>query len=125
MRWLLPAVSLLAVSCSLPAAILPGANVVADGAVGGGVLRVKLPTSALPNCSSVDECTLLKAAEVTQRAGGTHFVVLPGHGGPTQRGYAYIKVLTLGAYDIAPSGAMSVEEALNFIRKPPQPNERI
>ena len=74
---------------------------------------------ALADCVSADDCTLVKAAEAAQRAGGTHFMLLPGHGGPTQRGYAYIKVFTLAPGEGAPSGTMSVEEALYFFRRRP------
>ena len=45
--------------------------------------------------------------------------LLPGHGGSTQNGYAYIKVFTLAPGEGAPSGTMSVEEALYFFRRPP------
>ena len=60
----------------------------------------------------------MKAAEATQRVGGTHFMVLPGHGGSAQGGYAYIRVFTFGDGERVPSTAMSVNEALHFIRRP-------
>jgi len=87
--------------------------------VRGGLLRIAVPRGGLADCASADECVLVRAAEATQRAGGTHFMVLPGHGGPTQRGYAYIKVFTLGPGEGVPSSTMSAEEALTFFRKRP------
>lgn len=83
------------------------------------MVRIVVPKGVFADCASVEYCTLVKAAEATQRAGGTHFMLLPGHGGPTQRGYAYIKVFTLAPGEDAPSGTMSVEEALYFFRRRP------
>ncbi len=122
MRWVLPILCLLAAGCSLPTiplGPLPMGNASPDERIGGGILKIAVPKTALPDCGSVDECTLVKAAEATQRVGGTHFMLLPGHGGPTQRGYAYIKVFTVGPGEDAPSSTMSVEEALYFFRKRP------
>ena len=102
----------------MPTTALPTASALAYEPIGGGILRVAVPKSGLADCASADECTLLKAAEATQRAGGTHFMVLPGHRSSAQGGYAYIKVFTFGAGERAPSTAMSVEEALHFLRKP-------
>ena len=116
MRWIL-IVCLLAAGCSA----LPKGAELANEQVGGGILRITVPKSNLSHCSSADECTLVKAAEATQRAGGTHFMVLPGHAGSTQVGHAYIKVFNFGAGERVPSGAISVEEALAFIRKPQAP----
>jgi hypothetical protein len=128
-RWVLPILCLLAAGCSLPTiplpmgplpmGPLPMGNASPDERIGGGILKIAVPKTALPDCASVDECTLVKAAEATQRVGGTHFMLLPGHGGPTQRGYAYIKVFTVGPGEDAPSSTMSVEEALYFFRKRP------
>jgi hypothetical protein len=98
----------------------PMAGAPAEEQVGGGILRIALPNDGRADCASADACMLVKAAEATRRAGGTHFMLLPGHGGSTQRDYAYIKVFTFGAGEGAPSGAMSVEEALYFFRKPHQ-----
>lgn len=94
------------------------AGTAAGGHVGGGIVRVALPGAGRADCASADGCTLVQAAEATRRAGGTHFVLLPGHDGPTQRGYAYIRVFTIAAGEDAPSGSMSVEEALYFFRRP-------
>jgi len=118
-RWSVPLICLLAAGCSLPATILPGSGAPSDERVGGGIVRIVLPKGAHADCQSTDECTLVKAAEATLRAGGTHFMLLPGHGGTTQKGYAYIKVFTLAPGEGAPSGTMSVEEALYFFRRPP------
>jgi hypothetical protein len=115
-RWALPTFCLLAAGCSLPAAILPTSGAPSDERVGGGIV---LPKGPHADCQSADDCTLVKAAEATMRAGGTHFMLLPGHGGSTQKGYAYIKVFTLAPGEGAPSGTMSVEEALYFFRRPP------
>ena len=94
--------------------ILPSAAGPTDEKVGWGMHRI--PLRARADCASPDECTLVQAAEATQRAGNTHFMVLPGHGSSIQRGYAYIKVMTIDPGDRAPSGAVSVEEALHFFR---------
>jgi hypothetical protein len=118
-RWALPIVCLLAAGCSLPATLLPTSSAPGDDRVGGGIVRIVVPKGALADCASADECTLVKAAEATQRAGATHFMLLPGHGGPTQRGHAYIKVFSLAPGEGAPSGTMSVEEALYFFRRRP------
>jgi hypothetical protein len=117
-RWALSIVYLLAAGCSMPTTALPTASALAYEPIGGGIVRVAVPKSGLADCASADECTLLKAAEAAQRAGGTHFMVLPGHSSSAQGGYAYIKVFTFGAGERAPSTAMSVEEALHFLRKP-------
>ncbi|HEU0061667.1 MAG TPA: hypothetical protein VFR19_17425 [Hyphomicrobiaceae bacterium] len=119
MRWALPIICLLAAGCSLPATLLPTSGTPTDERVGGGIVRIVMPRGALADCASADECTLVKAALTAQRAGATHFMLLPGHGGPTQRGYAYIKVFTLAPGEGAPSGTMSVEEALYFFRRRP------
>ena len=118
-RWALPLIYLLAAGCSLPAAIIPSPGPPRDERVGGGIVKIVLPKGTFADCRSTDECTLVKAAEVTQRAGGTHFMLLPGHGGSTQAGFAYIKIFTLAPGEGAPSGTMSVEEALYFFRRPP------
>ena len=114
MRWLFAAVGLLTAGCSLPGGLLPSAAGPTDEKVGWGMHRI--PLRARADCASPDECTLVQAAEATQRAGNTHFMVLPGHGSSIQRGYAYIKVMTIDPGDRAPSGAVSVEEALHFFR---------
>jgi hypothetical protein len=117
-RGLLPLLAVLVAGCSSPMPTVQGAGALADGQVVGGILRIAVPRGNLPNCASPDECTLVRAAEATQRAGGTHFMVLPGHGGKTQAGYAYVRIFTFGAGEEAPSSAMSVEEVLYFYRRP-------
>jgi hypothetical protein len=119
LRWALLMICLLAAGCGLPAGILPISGAPRDEGIGGGIVRIVLPKGAYADCQSADDCTLVKAAEATMRAGGTHFLLLPGHGGSTQNGYAYIKVFTLAPGEGAPSGTMSVEEALYFFRRPP------
>jgi hypothetical protein len=118
-RWALPLICLLAAGCSLPATILPSSGAPSGERIGGGIVKIVLPKGALPDCQSTDDCTLVKAAEATLRAGGTHFMLLAGHGGSTQKGFAYIKVFTLAPGEGAPSGTMSVEEALYFFRRRP------
>jgi hypothetical protein len=117
-RWVLSMICVLAAGCSMPKPALPTASSLGYERIGGGILRIAVPKSALADCASADECTLVKAAEATQRVGGTHFMVLPGHSSSAQGGYAYIRVFTFGADERAPSTAMPVEEALHFLRKP-------
>lgn len=102
----------------MPTTGLPTAGALAYEPIGGGIFRIAVPKSGLADCASADECTLVKAAEATQRVGGTHFMVLPGHNGGAQGGHAYIKVFTFGAGERAPSTAMPVDEALHFLRRP-------
>ena len=124
MRRALPLICLLAAGCSPPTIALPTPGQLASEDVGGGLMRIAVPTSGLADCASADECVLMRAGEATRRAGGTHFMVLPGHGGPTQRRYAYIKVFTLRPRDGAPSSTMSAEEALLFVRTRSKPEGR-
>jgi hypothetical protein len=109
---------LLVAGCaSSPAALLPTGAPAAES-IGAGVVRVALPQD-LASCGTPDTCTLVKAAEAARQVGGTHFILLPGHGGATQAGYAYIKVFSAEAGDQLPSGALSVDEVLQFMAKPP------
>jgi hypothetical protein len=117
-RWVLPIICLLVAGCSLPTISLPTGSASAEEQVGGGILRISVSKGDRADCASTDECMLVKAAEATQRVGGSHFMLLPGHGGSPQQGSAYVRVFTLGADERAPSGTISVEEALHFIRKP-------
>ena len=87
-------------------------------------MRIAVPKGGFADCASADECVLVRAGEATRRVGGTHFMLLPGHGGATQKGYAYIRVFTLRPGDGVPSGTMSAEEALTFFRKRPMPDGR-
>jgi hypothetical protein len=87
-------------------------------------MRIAVPRSGLTDCASPDDCVLLRAGEATRRVGGTHFMVLPGYGGATQRDYAYIRVFTVGSGESVPSNSMSAEEALTFFRKPPTQDGR-
>jgi hypothetical protein len=96
---------------------LPPAAGASDQEVGGGILRIALPKGRQADCASLDECTLVRAAEATLRGGGTHFMLLPGHGGATQSGYAYIKAFTIDAGESLPNNVLSVEEVLYFYRK--------
>ena len=108
---------LLIVGCaSSPAALLPTGAPTAQN-IGAGVVRVALPQDQ-STCGTPDACTLVKAAEAARQIGGTHFILLPGHGGATQAGYAYIKVFTAEAGDQVPSGALSVDEVEQFMAKP-------
>ena len=118
MQWVLPTVCLLAAGCSIPT--LPATNALTEAQIGGGILRIAVPKTGFADCTSAYQCTLVRAAEATRLVGGTHFIVLPGHGGSTQGSFAYIKVFTFDAGETAPSSAISVEEALFFFRKPPQ-----
>jgi hypothetical protein len=123
-RRALPFICLLAAGCSQPTTMLPMLGQPASEDVGGGLVRIAVPSSGLADCASADDCVLVKAGEATRKVGGTHFMVLPGHGGPTQKGYAYIKIFTLGPGDVVPSSTMSAEEALTFFRKRPNPGGR-
>jgi hypothetical protein len=121
MRWQVAMAGLLAAGCSLQPGLLanPGASARAEK-MGAGIYRVALPPPGLAKCASADECTLVEAAEAAKGVGATHFSVLPGHGGPSQKGYAYIRVFTLDPADALPSGAVSVEEILLFFDKRPK-----
>jgi hypothetical protein len=123
-RRALPFICLLVAGCSPLTTMLPTPGPLASEQVGGGLIRIAVPRGGLADCASADECVLVRAAEATQRVGGTHFMVLPGHGGPTQRGYAYIKVFTLGPGEGVPSSTISAEEALTFFRNRPKPDGR-
>ena len=117
MRWAAAAiVCLLAAGCTSQPPNLFGTAPAPMERVGGGILRIALPQDQ-KNCGSPDECTLLKAAEATQKVDGTHFMLMPGHGGDTQKGYAYIRVFTLETGVTAPRGAVSVAEAMHFFDK--------
>ena len=124
MRRVLPFVFLLAAGCEQPTTLFPTLTPSTSEDVGGGLIRIAVPTGGFADCASADECVLVRAGEATRRVGGTHFMVLPGHGGATQREYAYIRVFTLRAGERVPSGTMSAEEALTFFRKRPTPNGR-
>jgi hypothetical protein len=87
-------------------------------------MRIAVPAGGLTDCVSADECVLVKAGEATRRVGGTHFMVFTGHGGPTQSGYAYIKVFTVRPGEVVPSSTLSAEEALTFFRKRPKPDRQ-
>jgi hypothetical protein len=87
--------------------------------VGGGLMRIAVPRDGLADCAAPDECVLVRAGEATRKVGATHFTVLPGYGGSSQRDYAYIRVFKIGSGESAPSNTMSVEEALTFFRKSP------
>ena len=122
MRRALLFICLLAAGCSPPLLPMPGQPATED--VGGGLMRIAVPRSGLADCASADDCVLVMAGEATQKAGGTHFMVLPGYGGPTQRGYAYIRVFIIGSGESVPSNTMSAEEALIFFRKRPGAQDR-
>src|SRR4029079_7387838 len=113
-RWVLPIICLLVAGCSLPTISLPTGSASAEEQVGGGILRIAVSKGDRADCASADERMLVKAAEAAQRVGGSHFMLLPGHGGSPQLGYAYVRVFTLGADECAPSRTISVEEAVQF-----------
>ena len=123
MRRALPLICLLAAGCSPPTMLATHGRLASED-VGSGLMRIAVPMGGLADCASADECVLVRAGEATRRVGGTHFMVLPGHGGPSQKGYAYIRIFTLGPGEGVPSSAMSVEEALTFFRKRPKPDGR-
>lgn len=119
MRWQVLLASVLLAGCSLPSINLPTVgNTGATEDIGAGIHRIALPRGGA-NCSSLDECTLLAAAAEARRAGATHFVVVPGHGGQSQRGFAYIKVFTLRDGEVPPTGAVSASEVLYFLERRP------
>ena len=120
MRWQLFLASLLLAGCSSPSINLPtGGNAIATKNIGAGIHRIEMRPRGQSNCASPDECTLLAAAAEAKRVGGTHFIVVPGHGSPSQRGFAYIKVLTLGGGEVPPTGTVSADEILHFLEKRP------
>jgi hypothetical protein len=118
MVWQLLLVSLLLAGCSLPSISLPTGGNAGTEDIGAGIHRISLPRGKA-NCATLDECTLLAAAAEARRAGATHFVVVPGHGSQSQRGFAYIKVFTLRDGEVAPTGAVSADEILYFLEKRP------
>ena len=96
MRWQLLMASMLLTGCSLPSLDLAsGGSPVAAEQIGAGMYRIPLRPPGWSNCGLADECTLLGAAEAAKGLGGTHFMVVPGHGSPSQSGFAYIKVFRL------------------------------
>jgi len=117
-RYALSIICLLVAGCSPTNPTTLTASQLSVENVGGGLKRIAVPTGALADCASADECVLVRAGEATQKLGGTHFMVLPGHDGPTQKGFAYIKVFTFHPGERVPSGTMSAQEALTFFRKP-------
>jgi len=119
MRWQFLLVTLLLAGCSLPSISLPtGGTAGATEDIGAGIHRIALPRGKA-NCSSLDECTLLAAAAEAKRAGATHFMVVPGHGSQSQKGFAYIKVFTLRDGEVPPTGAVSADEVFYFLEKRP------
>jgi hypothetical protein len=123
MWWQILIASVLLSGCSLPSIdFVPGGNAAANK-IGADMYRIGLRQRG-PNCGSADECTLLAAAEAGKSLGGTHFMVIPGHGSPSQKGFAYIKVFTLEPGEVPPSGAVSIEEILYFLdRRPSKPDQ--
>ena len=117
MQWLWAIMCCLASGCSLatvgPASFAPPR----EEKIAEGIFRIAFPQGGVSDCGTIVECTLLTAADTARRARGSHFMVLPGHGGATQVGYAYIKVLTLDEGDGVPRGAISVDEAFYFFGK--------
>ena len=108
MRWQLLMVSVLLSGCSLqPVDFASGGNALAAHKIGADMYRIGLRSHG-PNCVSADECTLLSAAEAGKSLGKTHFLVIPGHGSPSQKGFAYIKVFTLEPGEVPPNGAVSM-----------------
>jgi hypothetical protein len=118
MRWQLILLNLLLAGCSLPSISLPTGGNVGTEDIGGGIHRIALPRGSA-NCSTFDECTLLAAAAEARRVGATHFMVVPGHGGQSQKGFAYIKAFTLRDGEVPPTGAVSADEVLYFLEKRP------
>lgn len=133
MRWHVTIAALLASGCSLPFDGIGAGG--SEQRVSAAIYRIAVPATGLPDRTSVHDYTLLKAAETTKRIGGTHFMVisgadvqpagLPPMASPAPNSgavpyAAYIKVLTLDPAEIAPSGALSVEETLHFLGKRPE-----
>jgi hypothetical protein len=117
MRRAILLICLLAAGCS--SSLLPMPGQLASEDVGGGLMRIAVPRSGLADCASPDDCVLVRAGEATRKVGATHFMVLPGYGGSSQRDHAYIRVFRIGSAESVPSNALSAEEALTFFRKPP------
>ena len=85
--------------------------------------RIPLRPPGPSTCGPADECTLLGAAGAAKGLGATHFMVVPGHGSPSQSGFAYIKVFTHEPGEILPSSAVSVDEILYFLDRRPSTSE--
>ncbi len=120
MQWQLLMASVLLTGCSLASVdFASGGREVAAKKIGAGIYRIALRPREPSNCESADECTLLGAAEAAKGLGGTHFMVVPDHGSPSQNGFAYIKVFTLEPGELLPSRAVSIDEILYFLDKRP------
>ena len=124
MRWQLLMASMLLTGCSLPSLDLAsGGSPVAAEQIGAGMYRIPLRPPGWSNSGFAGECTLLGAAEAAKSLGGARFMVVPGHGSPSQSGFAYIKVFTLEPGEILPSSAVSVDEILYFLNRRPNSSE--
>jgi hypothetical protein len=125
MRWQLLIASLLLTGCSLePFDFSSGGGAASPKNIGAGMYRIPLRPRGPSNCASPDECTLVGAAEAAKGLGATHFMIVPGHGSPSQNGFAYIKVFTLKSGEILPSRAVSVDEILLFLDKRPSTQDQ-
>jgi hypothetical protein len=101
----------------------------AAGQVAGRLYRISVPRSKFAEAASVEDYALLRAAEATKRAGGTHFLVVRGAeetGGLTPPAAALAPgadyVIYFRVLDVAPAGpvsasALSVDEIMLFYGK--------
>jgi hypothetical protein len=125
MHWRLLFAGALLTGCSMtPLKLASVGGVATAQKISPDLYRVPLRARG-PNCQSRDECTLLGAAEAARGLGKTHFMIIPGHGGPSQKGFAYIKVFKLEPGAPLPSGALSVEEIAYFFDRTRTPDQAI
>ena len=113
---------------SSSAAPSPVAKSKAAGAerISGNLYRVLADDRKLPDRIERENYTLLKAAEATKAAGGTHFVLVSASdqspigvsalslsSSGSQYG-AYFRILEIDATAGVPTGAMAVDEIIHF-----------
>jgi hypothetical protein len=99
------------------------------GQVVGRLYRISVPRSKFEDAAAVEDYALVKAAEATKRAGGTHFLVVRGaeeSGGlapqaallaPGADYVIYFRVLDVEPTGPVSASALSVDEILLFYGK--------
>jgi hypothetical protein len=100
-----------------------------EGRVVGRLYRISVPRSKFADSAAVEDYALVKAAQATKRAGGTHFLVVRGAeetGGlappaallaPGADYVVYFRVLDIEPTGPVSASALSVDEILLFYGK--------